>query len=63
MAAKNESLRVPLPVPPPPGKTVEIAPGVHWLVTSLPFRLNAVNLWLLREDETCCEYEGEQNEE
>ena len=33
------------------GKTVEIAPGVHWLVTSLPFRLNAVNLWLLREDD------------
>jgi glyoxylase-like metal-dependent hydrolase (beta-lactamase superfamily II) len=28
---------------------VEIAPGVHWLVTSLPFRLRAINLWLLRD--------------
>lgn len=51
MAANNQSLRVPLPAPPPPGQTVEIAPGVFWLVTSLPFRLNAVNLWLLREDD------------
>ncbi|MGD0974437.1 MAG: MBL fold metallo-hydrolase [Candidatus Korobacteraceae bacterium] len=45
----TEALRFPIPVPPEPGKTVEIAPGVHWLVTSLPFRLRAINLWLLRE--------------
>jgi glyoxylase-like metal-dependent hydrolase (beta-lactamase superfamily II) len=51
MTANNETLRFPLAAPPRPGKTVEIAPGVHWLVTSLPFRLNAVNLWLLREDD------------
>ena len=45
----TEALRFPIPVPPEPWKTVEIAPGVHWLVTSLPFRLRAINLWLLRE--------------
>ncbi len=28
---------------------MEIAPGVHWLLTSLPFRLRAINLWLLRD--------------
>ncbi len=49
IAAHSESLRFPFAVPPEPGKTVEIAPGVHWLKTSLPFRLNAVNLWLLRD--------------
>ena len=49
MAAENQALRFPIAVPPPPGATVEIVPGMHWLATSLPFRLNAVNLWLLRE--------------
>ena len=49
IAAHSESLRFPFLLPPQPGKTVEIAPGVHWLLTLLPFRLNAVNLWLLRD--------------
>ena len=39
----------PVPAPPPPGKTIEIASGVYWLSTFLPFRLRAVNLWLLRD--------------
>jgi glyoxylase-like metal-dependent hydrolase (beta-lactamase superfamily II) len=34
---------------PAPGETAEVLPGVHWLVTSLPFRLRAINLWLLRD--------------
>jgi glyoxylase-like metal-dependent hydrolase (beta-lactamase superfamily II) len=49
MGANSETLRFPVAVPPEPGKTVEIAPGVHWLLTSLPFRLRAINLWLLRD--------------
>jgi glyoxylase-like metal-dependent hydrolase (beta-lactamase superfamily II) len=28
---------------------VEVAPGIYWLATSLPFRLRSINLWLLRE--------------
>ena len=34
------------------GQTLEVAPGVHWLRTSLPFRLNAVNLWLLEDGDS-----------
>ncbi len=32
---------------PKPGETIEIAPGVHWFSTFLPFRLRAINLWLI----------------
>ena len=39
----------PVPAPPGPGQTIEIATGVYWLSTFLPFRLRAVNLWLLRD--------------
>jgi glyoxylase-like metal-dependent hydrolase (beta-lactamase superfamily II) len=49
MDANSETLRFPMAVSPEPGKPVEIAPGVHWLLTSLPFRLRAINLWLLRD--------------
>jgi glyoxylase-like metal-dependent hydrolase (beta-lactamase superfamily II) len=51
LSPATEALRFPVPVPPEPGKAVEIVPGVHWLVTSLPFRLRAINLWLLRDGE------------
>lgn len=34
---------------PEPGKTIEIAPGVRWLRMKLPFVLNHINLWLLRD--------------
>ena len=34
-------------VAPKPGGTVEVAPGVHWLRTALPFKLDHINLWLL----------------
>jgi glyoxylase-like metal-dependent hydrolase (beta-lactamase superfamily II) len=36
-------------VPPKGTDTPEIAPGVLWLRLPLPFRLNHVNVWLLRE--------------
>jgi glyoxylase-like metal-dependent hydrolase (beta-lactamase superfamily II) len=34
---------------PGPGMTVEVAPGVRWLRMALPFALDHINLWLLRD--------------
>ncbi len=34
---------------PPPGTTLEVAPGVRWLSMPLPFQLDHINLWLLEE--------------
>jgi len=34
---------------PEPGRTLEIAPGVRWLRMPLPFALDHINLWLLRD--------------
>ena len=31
------------------GSTLEVAPGVRWLRMNLPFALNHINLWLLRD--------------
>ena len=35
---------------PEPGATMQVAPGVRWLRMGLPFALNHVNLWLLRDE-------------
>jgi glyoxylase-like metal-dependent hydrolase (beta-lactamase superfamily II) len=35
---------------PAPGLTLEVAPGVLWLRMGLPFALNHINLWLLRDE-------------
>ena len=35
---------------PEPGRALEVAPGVKWLRMSLPFVLNHINLWLLRDE-------------
>ena len=40
---------------PAPGTTLTVAPGVKWLRMALPFALNHINLWLLRD-----EVEGQQ---
>ncbi len=48
---KLPALSYPMPALPTPGKTMEVLPGVYWLPTTLPWRLRAVNLWLLREAE------------
>ena len=37
--------------PPEEGRTIEVAPGLHWLRLALPFALDHVNVWLLREDD------------
>ena len=34
---------------PAPGRTLEVAPGIRWLRMSLPFALDHINLWLLRD--------------
>ena len=37
---------------PEPGSSLEVAPGVRWLRMPLPFALNHINLWLLRDEIT-----------
>jgi glyoxylase-like metal-dependent hydrolase (beta-lactamase superfamily II) len=34
---------------PAPGQTLEVAPGVCWIRMALPFALNHINLWLVRD--------------
>jgi glyoxylase-like metal-dependent hydrolase (beta-lactamase superfamily II) len=34
---------------PPNGRCLEVAPGVKWIRMALPFALNHINLWLLRD--------------
>src|SRR5258705_7521071 len=34
---------------PAAGTTIEVAPGVRWLRMALPFALDHINLWLLRD--------------
>jgi glyoxylase-like metal-dependent hydrolase (beta-lactamase superfamily II) len=34
---------------PAPGATIDIGPGVRWLRMALPFALDHINLWLLRD--------------
>ncbi|HUG24741.1 MBL fold metallo-hydrolase [Piscinibacter sp.] len=35
---------------PEPGRTLELAPGVRWVRMVLPFALDHINLWLLRDE-------------
>ncbi len=35
---------------PAPGSTREVAPGVRWIRMALPFALDHINLWLLRDE-------------
>jgi glyoxylase-like metal-dependent hydrolase (beta-lactamase superfamily II) len=35
---------------PAPGTTLAVAPGVKWIRMALPFALNHINLWLLRDE-------------
>ena len=47
--ACNMSLHYPHAHPPVAGQQFEVAPGIHWLRMPLPFQLNHINLWLLRD--------------
>ena len=42
-------LHYPHPHPPAAGALIEVVPGVFWLRMPLPFQLNHINLWLLRD--------------
>lgn len=35
---------------PEPGAALDVAPGVKWIRMALPFALNHINLWLLRDE-------------
>ncbi len=35
---------------PAQGETIEVAPGVRWIRMALPFALDHINLWLLRDE-------------
>ncbi len=41
----------PFPKPPESGQWLEVLPGLRWLRMPLPFALDHINLWLVREDE------------
>src|ERR671918_191939 len=43
------SLEYPFPEVPAPGTTIEVAPGIHWLSMPLPFQLDLINLWIVRD--------------
>jgi glyoxylase-like metal-dependent hydrolase (beta-lactamase superfamily II) len=46
------ALTYPFAAPPAPGTVQEVAPGVLWLRMPLPFALDHINLWLLRDGDT-----------
>lgn len=35
---------------PAPGEAIEVAPGIRWIRMTLPFALDHVNLWLMRDE-------------
>lgn len=43
------SLHYPFSAPPASGELIEAAPGIFWLRMPLPFQLDHINLWLLRD--------------
>ncbi|HYL25208.1 MAG TPA: MBL fold metallo-hydrolase, partial [Burkholderiales bacterium] len=45
------ALKYPWADTPAPGETLEVAPGIHWLSMPLPFALDHINLWLVRDAE------------
>ena len=44
-------LQFPFAEPPAPGTVTEVAPDVFWLRMPLPYALDHINLWVLRDDE------------
>jgi glyoxylase-like metal-dependent hydrolase (beta-lactamase superfamily II) len=45
----SAALHYPVEHAPEPGTSIEVAPGVRWLRMPLPFKLDHINLWLLRD--------------
>jgi glyoxylase-like metal-dependent hydrolase (beta-lactamase superfamily II) len=46
---ERDGLKYPFPAKPEPGRTVEVAPGLHWIRLPLPFQLNHINVWALED--------------
>ncbi|KQW21248.1 MBL fold metallo-hydrolase [Afipia sp. Root123D2] len=49
MTAASDELRYPIETPPAPDQAIEVAPGVPWIRLHLPFRLNHVNVYLVKD--------------
>jgi len=49
MSSSKRAVEYPFAEYPDAGTTIEVAPGIHWLSTPLPFRLRAINLYLLED--------------
>ena len=47
----HDSLFYPFEHHPKGAETFEVAPGILWARIPLPFRLNHVNIWLIREEQ------------
>ena len=47
--AVADPMSYPFAEPPAAGNVCEVAPGLYWLRMPLPFALNHINLWLLRD--------------
>ena len=41
----------PYEVPPAPGESILVAPGIYWIRMPLPFKLDHINLWLLEDND------------
>lgn len=50
-AGAPQSIDYPFDRIPKGAETIEVAPGILWARVPLPFRLNHVNVWLIRESE------------
>jgi glyoxylase-like metal-dependent hydrolase (beta-lactamase superfamily II) len=48
---ERDGLTYPFPDKPEPGRTIEVAPGIHWIRLPLPFQLNHINVWAIEDGE------------
>jgi glyoxylase-like metal-dependent hydrolase (beta-lactamase superfamily II) len=44
------TLDYPFEAPPARGRSIEVAPGVHWIRMPLPFALDHINIWAIDDD-------------
>jgi glyoxylase-like metal-dependent hydrolase (beta-lactamase superfamily II) len=49
MPERHDALSYPLDAVPETGQVLEVAPGLNWLRLPLPFQLDHINVWLLRD--------------
>jgi len=49
MPDRRDALSYPLGAVPETGQVLEVAPGLNWLRLPLPFQLDHINVWLLRD--------------